>query len=118
MKHLLILIVAASLYLHFYPNEEVTKFYNENKQVLLDKFSGYSDTQIRLKSEKIFEDLAHDMGSFSEEEVKHLKDITSSRESVKAFYASICNTEKRDFTFHIKNEKKICSTINSYSSML
>lgn len=118
MKHLLILIVAAALYLHFYPNEEVTEFYNKQKQALLDGFSEFSDTKVRLKAEKIYLDLASDLDSFSDKEVKHLKEITSSRENVKAFYFSICKTEKRDITFHITNEKRVCATINRYTTML
>ncbi len=56
MKNLLILIVAAAVYLHFYPQPEVTKFYNETKQSLLDGFSKFSDTSVRLKADKIFID--------------------------------------------------------------
>ena len=118
MKHLLILIVAAALYLHFYPNEEVTNFYNEQKQVLLDGFSEFSDTKVRLKADKIYLDLESELESFSEEEVDRLKEITSSRDNVKEFYLNICKTKKRDFVFHISNEKKVCSTINRYVNML
>jgi hypothetical protein len=118
MKHLLILIVAASLYLHFYPNEEVTQFYNKYKQTLLSGFNKFSDTKVRLKPEKIYTDLAKDLDSFSENEVEHLKAITSSREMVNKFYQQICKTQERDFIFHITNEKKVCSTIDIYSSML
>ncbi len=118
MKHLLILIVAAALYLHFYPNEEVTQYYNEGKAVLLDGFSEFSDTKVRLKADKIYLDLQNELEAFSEKEVEHLKELTSSRENVKAFYLSICKTEKRDIVFHITNEKKVCATISRYTSML
>ena len=118
MKHLLILIVAASLYLHFYPNEKVTTFYNKQKQALLDNFSDFSDTKVRLKADKIYLDLENNLESFSEKEVERLKEITSSRENVKEFYVTICQADKRDVDFHIINQKKVCSTINRYTSML
>jgi hypothetical protein len=118
MKHLLILIVAASLYFHFYPNEEVTKYYNDGKAVLLDGLSEFADTKVRLKADKIYLDLKSELAGFSEKEVEHLKELTSSRESVKAFYFSICKTEKRDIVFHITNEKKVCATIDRYTNML
>lgn len=118
MKHLLILIVAAALYLHFYPNSEITGFYNEQKQTLLDGFSEFSDTKVRLKADKIYLDLERELDSFSEKEVKRLKEITASRDNVKDFYLTICQSEKRDIDFHINNEKKVCSTISSYASML
>jgi hypothetical protein len=118
MKHLLILIVAASLYLHFYPNEKVTEFYNKQKQALLDNFSDFSDTKVRLKADKIYLDLENNLDSFSEKEVERLKEITSSRENVKSFYSNICQTDTRDIEFHITNQKKVCSTISRYTSML
>lgn len=118
MKHLLILIVAVALYLHFYPNKEVTQLYNEQKQALLDSFTEFSDTKIRLKANKIYLDLESDLASFSGQEVAHLKEISSSRANVKAFYLTICKTEKRDVEFHINNEKKVCRVINRYTSML
>ena len=120
MKHLLILIVAVALYLHFYPNEEATELYNDGKQELLDGFSEFSDTKVRLKVDKIYTDLesASELGSFSEKEIERLKVITSSRQVVKEFYTQICQTDKRDIVFHITNEKKVCSTISKYTNLL
>ncbi|MEI6893586.1 MAG: hypothetical protein V5789_02935 [Colwellia sp.] len=118
MKNLLFLIVAGALYLHFYPNEKVTKFYNDSKQAALASFKEFSDTKVRLKPDKIYQDLEGNLDHFSEEEVKHLKEITASRENVKVFYQTICKTVKRDIVFHITNEKKVCSTINHYTNLL
>ncbi|KGJ95390.1 hypothetical protein [Colwellia psychrerythraea] len=118
MKHLLILIVAASLYLHFYPNEKVTEFYEQQKQSLLDNFGDINDTKARLKADKIYLDLEEDLAGFSEKEIERLKEMTSSRKNVKEFYETICQTETRDIDFHITNQKKVCSTINRYTNML
>ena len=118
MKHLLTLILAAAVYFHFYPNEEVTEFYQTKIQYLKSFFSEVGDTKIRLKSDKIYTDLESELASFSEKEVERLKVITSSRMVVKEFYYSICQTDKRDIVFHITNEKKVCTTISRYSSML
>ncbi len=118
MKHLLILIVAAALYLHFYPNEEVTNFYQEKIGYLKGFFSEVGNTKVRLKADKIYTDLENDLENFSDKEVERLKVITSSRQVVKEFYTQICQTEKRDIVFHITNEKKVCSTISRYSSLL
>jgi len=118
MKHLLILIVAAALYLHFYPNEEVTNFYQEKVGYLKGFFSEVGDTKVRLKSDKIYTDLEGELESFSEKEIERLKVITSERQVVKEFYNQICQTDKRDIVFHITNERKVCSTISRYSSLL
>ena len=118
MKNILILIVAAAVFLHFYPQPEVTKFYNETKDSLLDGFAEFSDTSVRLKSDKIFTDLKPSFQSFSTDEIQSLKEITSSRTSVKDFYQEYCKNKKRSATFHQTNQAKVCRTINKYESML
>lgn len=118
MKNLLILIVATALFLHFYPQPEVTKFYNEQKEALLDGFSDFSDTRVRLKSDKIFTDLESELDSFSLEEVEYLKEITSSRTNVKEFYQSYCQGNAKSMTFHSTNQASVCDTISQYENML
>ncbi len=118
MKNLLILIVAIALFLHFYPQPEVTKFYNEQKETLLEGFSEFSDTRVRLKAEKIFIDLQPKLESFSAEEVKYLKEITSSRANVKAFYQDYCRKQTASIVFHSANQVSVCQTISQYESML
>ena len=118
MKNLLFLLAAAAIYLHFYPNEEVTNFYNEKKSFLVAKFTELSSTQIRLKADKIYHDLENELGNFSDKEVERLKTISSSRENVSEFYFTYCKTERRDIVFHINNEKRVCSVISKYTSLL
>jgi len=118
MKNILILIVAAALFLHFYPQPEVTKFYNETKETLLEGFSEFSDTNVRLKADKIFIDLKPELKSFSSEEVDSLKEITSSRKNVNVFYQDYCKDKKRSAIFHSANQAKICKTISQYENML
>ena len=118
MKHLLILIVAVAVFLHFYPQPEVTNFYNETKASMLNGFSELSDTSVRLKADKIFIDLKPELNSFSNEEVVSLKEMTSSRSNVNDFYQSYCKTQTRNNNFHQINQEKICKTISHYASML
>jgi hypothetical protein len=117
MKNILILIVAVAVFLHFYPQPEVTKFYNETKESLLDGFSEFSDTSVRLKADKIFIDLEPQFDSFSSDEVASLKEITSSRDNVMSFYQEYCKGDKRSAIFHPTNKAKICKTISQYESM-
>jgi len=118
MKNILILIVAAAVFLHFYLQPEVTKFYNETKETLLDGFSEFSDTSVRLKADKIYIDLEPQFDSFSSEEVESLKEITSSRKNVNSFYQAYCRDKKRSAIFHPTNQAKICRTIAQYENML
>lgn len=118
MKNILILIVAAAVFLHFYPQPEVTKFYNETKETLLDGFSEFSDTSVRLKADKVFIDLKPQLKKFSSEEVDFLKEITSSRSNVNDFYQEYCKAKKRSAIFHQVNQTKVCSAISKYENML
>ena len=118
MKNILILIVAIAVFLHFYPQPEVTNFYNETKASLVKSFSEFSDTSVRLKPQKIFTDLKPELNSFSPEELDAFKEMTSSRDNVNAFYQSYCKSETSNAIFHPDNQKKICKTISKYGHML
>ncbi|PCH95749.1 MAG: hypothetical protein COB83_07830 [Gammaproteobacteria bacterium] len=118
MKNILILIVAAAVFLHFYPQPEVTKFYNETKASLLDDFAEFSDTSVRLKSDKIYIDLKPKLASFSADEVAALKELTSSRNNVNSFFQTYCKGKKSSAIFHPSNQSKICATIRQYENML
>ena len=118
MKNLLILIVAIALFLHFYPQPEVTKFYDKQKTMLLDGFEQFSDTKVRLKADKIFTDLTPKFGQFSAEEVKYLKEISLSKANVKSFFDEYCTSKKRNIIFQSDNQTEVCKTISQYRSML
>ena len=55
MKNLLILIVAVALFLHFYPQPELDDWFAQQKETILTSFSEATDTQVSLKSDKIFQ---------------------------------------------------------------
>ena len=118
MKNLLILIVSAALFLHFYPQPTVTKFYDDQKNKLLDGFAQLSDTKVRLKADTIFIDLAPKLTQFSAEEVKNLQEITASRTHVKNFFEEYCTNKKRNTIYNTANQIAVCKTISQYQSML
>ena len=118
MKNILILIVFAAVFLHFFPQPEVTKFYNKTRNSLEDGFAEFSDTKVRLKSDKILIDLKPELKNFSPKEVELLEEISSSRKNVKNFYQDFCKNKKRSTTFHPKNQTRICRTIQNYEAML
>ena len=118
MKNLLILIIAAALFLHFYPQPEVTKFYDDQKSRLLDGFEEFSDTKVRLKADKIYSDLTPKLEKFSSDEIKYLKEITSSRDNVKGFFEEYCKDKKRSVIFRSSNQVEVCKTISQYELML
>lgn len=118
MKNLLILIVAAALFLHFYPQPAVTAFYNETKAGLANKLSEFRNTGLQLKVDKIFTDLEPELNSFSTEEVNSLKEITSSSNNTRIFYQDYCINNQRDLVFHTQNQTKVCKAINKYASLM
>jgi len=116
MKNLLILIVFAAVFLHFYPQPEVTEWYEEQKKMALTMFSDATDTKVRLKPSKIYDELKPHFKTFRESEVKHLEEITSSRANVKTYFAEFCSN-KRDSKFHVNNQKEVCKVISKYTSL-
>lgn len=116
MKKLLILIVAAAVFLHFYPQPEVEKFYQEQKDAALNAFSEATDTSVRLKVSKVQEDLAKEYSSFRKSEKKRAEQISSTRNNITDYYQTYCvNQPKKDVKFHPDNQKKICQTISKYA---
>ncbi len=118
MKKLLILIIAAALFLHFFPQPPLEKWYEKQKEQLIEAVSSLTDTKVRLKSEKILTDLAPELASFNTDEQSHLKEITATRATVEHFYTHYCQSNKRHFTFHYENQKKVCQAISRHASLL
>ncbi len=117
MKNLLILIVAAALFLHFYPQPKLEDWFGEQKDTVLEVFSGATDTQIRLKADKIYTDLEEQFEHFSTEEQEFLQNITTDRESVKAFFVEFCEGKQRSPQLHTENQKKVCDKIGEFSAL-
>lgn len=118
MKKLLILIIAAALFLHFYPQPKLESWYQQQKAFVLQEFSGATDTQVRLKADKIFSDLEPQFASFSPDELIYLKEITSTRDAVKSFYQDYCKRQQQAAKLHPSNQTKVCHTIDNYQSFL
>ncbi|WP_448565065.1 hypothetical protein [Thalassotalea ganghwensis] len=114
MKNLLILIVAFAIFLHFYPQPKLEAWYIEQKHMILEIFGDATDTKVRLRTEKIYEDLEPKFAQFSKKEITYLKEITAERKSVVAFYNNYCETNKGNPRLHINNKKLVCDTVGKY----
>lgn len=118
MKHLLILIVAAAVFLHFYPQPEVTEFYETTIADLQGGFSEFSDTKVRLNTAKVRSDLEPKIKSFSKKEVKQLDIMLADRKKLRAFYYDFCKTKKRNRYFQTQNQEDLCRVVSRYSKYL
>ncbi len=117
MKNLLILIVAAAVFLHFYPQPELKSWFNEQKTNVLSEFSEATDTNVRLNPTKIYRDLESSFDQFNGEEIKFVKELTSSRENVKTFYSDYCQNKKSTPKLHRTNQTLVCKTITPYQAL-
>ncbi|GAA5133313.1 hypothetical protein [Thalassotalea piscium] len=119
MKNLLILIVAAAIYLHFYPQPKLESWFEEQKAFVLGEFSDATDTKVRLKSDKIYTDLKPHYNQFSTEELAFIRVVTSDRKSVVSFHKEYCSATKPKRTpkLHNANQTLFCKTINKYQSL-
>ncbi|WP_440877543.1 hypothetical protein [Thalassotalea sp. PLHSN55] len=118
MKNLLILIVAIAVFLHFNPQPELEGKFEEYKEKILATFSDATDTKIKLKTDKIYQDLSADFNRFSDKEIEQIKQLSANRTAVKDFYSEYCFAEKGHAVFHSANLKKVCETINKYQALL
>ena len=116
MKKLLILIVAAAIFLHFNPQPKLEKWFNEQKTIALTAYSKATDTKVRLKASKIYQDIEPKLTQFNNEEKEYLKELTDSRDSVVAFYQKYCETQRITPKFHKKNQNLVCETMSRYQS--
>lgn len=117
MKNLLILIVAIAIFLHFYPQPELTAWYEEQKTKVLAMFSDATDTHVRLNPHKIYQDVEASFGQFSGEEQKFVKELTETRENVKEFFSNYCEQKKNHARLHHTNQKIVCDKIAPYQSL-
>ena len=117
MKKLLILIVAAAIFLHFYPQPKLESWFNEQKTMVLAKFSAATDTKVRLKADRIYLDLKPKFSQFNEDEQKYLKELTRSRETVVEFYQTYCKSQQTTPKFHQKNQQLVCKKMDEYQSL-
>lgn len=115
MKNILILIVFAAVFLHFYPQPAVTSWYEQKKETVLEMFSDATDTKARLKADRVYKDLEPKFNQFRPSEVKYVKQITSSRRAIKDYYGENCSG-KRDTKLHANNQALVCQTISKYTN--
>ena len=118
MKNLLILIVAGALFLHFYPQPKLEAWYQEQKALVMDIFSKGTDTKVRLKAEKIYEDLQPEFVHFSPDELTYLQQITAKRDAIKSFYEDYCQNRQDNPKLHPSNQSKVCKTVYNYEAFL
>lgn len=116
MKKLLILIVAAAVYLHFYPQPELEAWYNDKKNSILTSFNEATDTRVKLSVKKVYSDLEPSFNRFSPEEITYAKELTSDTKKVISFYKTHCDKPEPDFNFQVANQKTVCKVIGKYRS--
>lgn len=117
MKNLLILIVALAIFLHFYPQPEVDQWVDEQIAAAKGMFSDATDTKVRLRTEKIYEDLSPHFNQFTKKEIEYIKELTADRKTVVSFYNNYCDKNKGTPRLHNNNQKLVCDTIGRYRSL-
>ncbi|WP_448250014.1 hypothetical protein [Thalassotalea agariperforans] len=118
MKKILILIVGIALYLHFYPNPEINKWYEEKKAEFLDTMAKSTKVTFKSNLDGVYEELKAEFIGFSPEELQNLKVITSSLESITEFYQQSCTGTKQSKLFHPDNADKVCAKISTLISKM
>ena len=113
-KKILIIIVAAAVYLHYYPNEELTNWYNSSKEAAQTKFADISDTKAKVAPSKLISVLQQDFKTFSKNEVAYVKSLAESRDSLREFHKTYCGTNKNNNRLSKSHLQLVCSTLEQY----
>lgn len=114
MKKLLILIVAAAVFLHFYPQPKLTAWYEQQMNTVMTTFNEITDTQVRLKAEKVYRQIEPKFDQFNPDEQQFVREITASRQAVKSFYFQHCDNKVPTQRLHRKNQALVCQEISTF----
>lgn len=113
-KNILIIIVAIAVYLHFYPNEALTNWYNTTKESATTQFADIADTKARVAPSKLINVLQQDFKKFSKHEVAYVKELAQSRESLRAFHKDYCETGKDNRRLRRDYQLIVCAKLEQY----
>ena len=117
IKNLIIVIAAGALFLHFYPQPELTQWFDAQKNKAIVSFAQVTDVKVRLKSDVIYNELKPKFSQFNSKEQAFLKELTRSRQSVIDFYQQFCQTKRYTANLHRKNQTLVCNKISQYQSL-
>ena len=114
LKNLLIIIVAIAVYLHFYPNQALTNWYEATKESATTQFADISDTKARVAPSKLINELRQDFKKFSKNEVAYVKELAQSRDSLRKFHKDYCQTGKDNMRLRRDYQLIVCSKLEQY----
>ncbi|QBY04276.1 hypothetical protein E2K93_07685 [Thalassotalea sp. HSM 43] len=113
-KKILVIIVAAAVYLHFYPNAELTAWYNEQIGSAKQNFSEIADTKARVAPSKILTVLQPEFKKYSKREVAYVESIAASRDDLRLFYDEYCPNLKTNTRLRRAYLQQVCDTVDQY----
>lgn len=115
MKKILILIVGIAIYLHFYPQEELTQYYEDKKAELMTKLSQSTKVSFTTNLHNIYEELKAEYIGFSSAELAEIKAVTRSVDHLTEFHQKVCLQGQASNTpFHPDNLDKVCQKITQF----
>lgn len=116
MKKLLLLIVGAAVFLHFYPQPKLETWFNNKKNDVLDSFNNITDTRVKLSVVKVREELTPFFDRFSSQEITYVNELTSKRKKITSFYKEYCESNKIDYNLQSANQKTVCKVVGKYTN--
>ena len=103
-----------ALYLHFYPNEALTNWYNSAKNSATTQFADISDTKARVAPSKLISELREDFKKFSKHEVAYVKELAQSRDNLRAFHKDYCKTGKDNTRLRRDYQLIVCAKLEQH----
>ncbi|WP_394171811.1 hypothetical protein [Thalassotalea litorea] len=114
MKKILILIVAAAVYLHYYPSPQLNAWWEEQKTAIDNKFNDVMDTKARVSPSKLLSVMAGDLRKASKNERAYIEQLTESRDNIRNYYNEYCSTGKHNRRLSKNLQLNLCSNIEQH----
>ncbi|MDN3652446.1 hypothetical protein QWY77_06675 [Thalassotalea ponticola] len=113
-KKLLVIIVAAAVYLHFYPNAHLTEWYNQQISKTKETFNSVAQTKAQVAPSKVLQVLQPEFKEYSKREIAYVESITESRDKLGNFYHQYCPNLKTNTQLRREFLKQVCDTVDKY----
>ena len=113
MKKIFIIIIFTSVYLHFYPQPELTRWYEKTKLSALSKLHSLSKVKFKAHLDKSYQLWMEDFHSFSPQERENLKDIMSTYHDIDIYYQAHCIESSEQTFFYRENHTRVCAKLST-----
>ncbi|TKB46611.1 hypothetical protein [Thalassotalea mangrovi] len=114
MKKIIILIVAAAVYLHFYPSPQLNAWWESQKAWMDGHVNEFADTRARVSPSKLLTVMSPHLKKYSKSERSYVEELATSRENIRDYYNEFCSGGNYNRRLNRELQQQLCSTIDQH----